>query len=86
MHVNEVGVGMAIGRLAPDGLQDLEARDRLPSLTHQQFQQAELHGGELDPLRGAKHLALPQVDRQSADLQRREPGANEPAEGFWALC
>jgi hypothetical protein len=83
-HVHVGDVGLRIEVQVPDAFQQHGAGDDLPGPPHQELQQLEFLGGEVDVLAGARDFASQQVEFQVRHFEAtgfRQRGA-APAECF----
>src|SRR5674476_19418 len=69
VHVHDVGEGVVL--LVPGVIEDAIAREHLPGVPHEQFEQAELFGAQRDLLAVAQHTALRRVQAEVADHKGR---------------
>ena len=76
MHVDDVGLGIEM--MVPDLFQQHGARDDMPGMPHQIFEQAELARQQVDRLARPRHAARDQVHFEIGDL---EPGLGAAAAG-----
>ena len=60
VHVDQVGAGVEV--ITPDFLEDHHAREDLPGVTHQEFQQLVFGGQQAQRLLGAAGFAADQVE------------------------
>ena len=77
-HEHVDGVGLGVGVVVPDLLEQLVARDHQPLVAHQVLQQLELARGQLDRPLAPEHLARVGVQAQVARHQGRASPRRAP--------